>query len=157
MEIEVFDETRMEEDKNIDLVYDILQFAADYIDLENNPHMTVILCDNERIKELNKEYRDKDAPTDVLSFAILDEGNEEFPIDLSAFKEMPLELGDIFVSRDKANEQAQEYGHTYQRELGFLVVHGFLHLNGYDHIEKDDEKEMFALQDSILEAYGLER
>ncbi len=157
MEIEVFDETRMEEDENIDLVYEILQFAADYIDLEDNAHMTVILCDDDRIQELNKEYRDKDVPTDVLSFAIMDEGSEEFHFDLSAFKELPLELGDIFVSRDKAKEQAREYGHTYQRELGFLVVHGFLHLNGYDHIEKDDEQEMFALQDAILEAYGLER
>lgn len=157
MEIEFFDETRREEKANRDLVCDVLTFAADYIELEDNAHMAVILCDNQRIQELNKEYRGKDVPTDVLSFAMKDEGSEGFPVDLSGFLDLPLELGDIFVSRDKVIEQAQEYGHSYQRELGFLVVHGFLHLNGYDHIELVDEKEMFDLQDSILEAYGLER
>jgi len=71
--------------------------------------------------------------------------------------EIPENIGDIFVSMDKVEEQAEYLGHSYERELGFLVVHGFLHLNGYDHMEPEDEKVMFKLQADILDAYGLKR
>jgi probable rRNA maturation factor len=70
---------------------------------------------------------------------------------------MPRNLGDIMISTERAAEQAEEYGHSFDRELGFLAVHGFLHINGYDHMTPEDEKEMFGLQKEILDAYGLKR
>lgn len=82
------------------------------------------------------------------SFGIFFE-EEDFPI--------PRLLGDIFISLDRTKEQAKDYGHSFERELGFLVVHGFLHLNGYDHQTEAEEKEMFALQEKILKEHGLER
>ena len=66
-------------------------------------------------------------------------------------------IGELFISVDKAREQAQEYGHSFEREMGFLAVHGFLHINGYDHYTPQEEKEMFSLQEEILDAYGLKR
>ena len=71
--------------------------------------------------------------------------------------ELPRNLGDLIIPTERAAEQAVEYGHTLEREMGFLAVHGFLHLNGYDHMEPEDEKEMFGLQKEILDAYGLKR
>jgi probable rRNA maturation factor len=109
---------------------------------------------NERIHEINREYRDKDAPTDVISFAMEELGEGEIEL-IGA--ELPRVLGDIIISIPKAEEQAEEYGHSFIRELGFLSVHGFLHLLGYDHMEKEEEEKMFARQKEILDAYGLTR
>ena len=110
----------------------------------------------ERIKEINRDYRGKDTPTDVISFAIQE--GEDFPFDLLELDEdIPQDFGDLFISIDKASEQAKDYGHSFERELGFLALHGFLHLNGYDHMTPEDEKEMFGLQKEILKEYGLER
>lgn len=86
------------------------------------------------------------------------EDDEDIFMTLDALDtDIPRDLGDIFLSYDKAVEQATEYGHSFDRELGFLLVHGFLHLNGYDHMTEADEKEMFALQEEILREYGLTR
>jgi len=104
--------------------------------------INVILVNNEEIHRINNQYRHIDRPTDVISFENTDEGNE---------------LGDIFISIDKCKEQAAEYGHSFERELGFLSCHGFLHCNGFDHLTETDEKEMFALQDLILEKIHLTR
>ncbi|HHJ7785168.1 TPA: rRNA maturation RNase YbeY, partial [Streptococcus pyogenes] len=113
----------------------------------------------------NLEYRDTDRPTDVISL----EYKPETPIlfsqeDLAAdpsLAEMMAEfdayIGELFISIDKAREQSQEYGHSFEREMGFLAVHGFLHINGYDHYTLEEEKEMFTLQEEILTAYGLTR
>ena len=111
--------------------------------------MSVTLCDNAYIKELNKEYRKKDMPTDVLSFAIEDGESEEF---LETMKKIHSirEIGDIIISYEKAQEQANEYGHSLNREMCFLFTHGVLHLFGYDHINKTDEDKMFSLQKKIL-------
>ncbi len=100
-----------------------------------------------------------DKPTDVISFAIEEDNPDEMEIIIpeDADFKMPKNIGDIMISMDKVKEQAEYLGHSEERELGFLVVHGFLHLNGYDHMRAADEKEMFGLQKEILDAYGLKR
>ncbi|AUS09457.1 rRNA maturation RNase YbeY [Laceyella sacchari] len=115
--------------------------------------VSVTIVDNERIHQLNKEYRDVDRPTDVLSFPLW-EPDEEWVIDE---EEERVALGDIVISLPKAKEQAEAYGHTLDREVGFLAVHGFLHLLGYDHETKEEEEEMFAKQEEILSLVGLHR
>jgi probable rRNA maturation factor len=115
--------------------------------------VSVTIVDNERIHQLNKEYRDVDRPTDVLSFPLW-EPDEEWVIDE---EEERVALGDIVISLPKAKEQAEAYGHSLDREVGFLAVHGFLHLLGYDHETKEEEKEMFAKQEEILSLVGLHR
>ena len=109
----------------------------------NDIYFNVILVDNSTIHELNKKYRNIDRETDVISFALLDEKEEESYCD-------KMILGDIYISVDKAIEQAKDYNHTLIRELCFLSIHGLLHLLGYDHIEKEDEKIMFDKQELIL-------
>lgn len=104
----------------------------------------IILITNEEIKKLNVKYRNIEKETDVISFALEDEKNEKFFL-----KERV--LGDIYISVDKAKSQSNEYGHSLKRELSFLAVHGLLHLLGYDHIEKEDEKIMFEKQELILD------
>lgn len=101
----------------------------------------VIIIDNERIHEINREYRLIDKPTDVISFAL--EDTEEIAMSVRV-------LGDIYISLDKAISQANEYNHSLLRELSFLTIHGLLHLLGYDHMEKEDEKIMFKKQEDIL-------
>ncbi|MBZ1506923.1 rRNA maturation RNase YbeY, partial [Leuconostoc mesenteroides] len=109
--------------------------------------------------QYNKKYRGIDKPTDVISFAIEEDG-DDLPVlpDELMDAELAKNIGDILVSVDIINSQAEYLGHSYERELGFLVVHGFLHLNGYDHMLGDaEEKEMFDLQREILDNYGLKR
>ena len=109
---------------------------------------------NEAIHEINREYRDKDQPTDVISFALEEMGEGEVAI---IGEDIPRVLGDIIISIDRTREQAEQFGHSFERELGFLAVHGFLHLLGYDHMNDADEKEMFGKQDEILLSFGLGR
>jgi len=111
--------------------------------------MSVTLCDNEYIHQLNKNYRSKDMPTDVLSFAIEDDESREFLDEMEKMTSIR-EIGDIIISYEKAVEQANEYGHSLNREMCFLFTHGVLHLLGYDHMNEKDEKEMFGLQKKIL-------
>lgn len=158
MDISFIDETNNLSQDNLEEVENLLQFAASHLKISDDTEMSVTFMDNSGIQVINKEYRGKDVPTDVISFALEEEGEDEVPIifedEDAAF---PRNLGDIMISTERAAEQAQEYGHSFERELGFLAVHGFLHLNGYDHIETEDEKEMFGLQKEILDAYGLKR
>ena len=104
----------------------------------------VTIVDNKTIHKINREFRNVDRPTDVISFAFLDDKNEK------ELKGGPINLGEIIISFEKAEEQAKEYGHSLKREMVFLFVHGMLHLLGYDHMTEADEKEMFELQDKIL-------
>lgn len=154
MYLDLIDETELLTEHHVSLVEDILQFSGRQLQLPENIECAVTFVDNKRIQEINREYRQKDYPTDVISFALDDNAEDELFLDEDTF---PHHLGDIIISIDKAKEQAQEYGHSFERELGFLALHGFLHLNGYDHIEEDDEKEMFALQNQLLSEYGLLR
>lgn len=157
MDITLVDETQSLPEAEIHEIETLLQFAAGYLKLPADSEMSVTFMDNHAIQEINRDYRNKDMPTDVISFALEEEVEGEVPIILDEDMEMPRNLGDIMISTERAAEQAEEYGHSYERELGFLAVHGFLHLNGYDHMEPADEKEMFDLQKEILDAYGLKR
>lgn len=158
LELDMIDETEKLPKETNALVFDILQFAADYLKLEEGTEMSVTFTDNERIREINREYRDKDQATDVISFALEELGEGETEIDWGELEvEVPRYLGDIIISTEKAEEQAASYGHTKEREVGFLAVHGLLHLLGYDHMEKEEEKVMFGLQKEVLDAYGLQR
>jgi len=112
--------------------------------------LSVTLCDNNHIQDLNKTYRDKNAPTDVLSFAIEDGESKEFIEEMGEISSVR-EIGDIIISYEKASSQAIEYNHSLNREICFLFTHGLLHLLGYDHMEKEDEEVMFALQNKILD------
>ena len=107
-----------------------------------NIEFNVIIVNNEYIHYLNKEYRNIDRPTDVISFALEDNKEENFT--------NVRILGDIYISIDKAKEQSNEYGHSLDREMCFLALHGLLHLLGYDHMNKKDEKIMFEKQELIL-------
>ena len=131
-----------------------LEAAAIYENLQENAEVSVTFVDNDRIQEINHQYRHKNQPTDVISFALEEMGEDEMQI---IGDELPRVLGDIVISIPKAHEQAEEYNHSFMRELGFLTVHGFLHLLGYDHETSEDEKEMFTRQKDILEQYGLSR
>ena len=142
---EVINETneKIEEIEEIKRVLDIAIEIEEVEDISFN----VILVSNEYIHELNKNYRDVDRVTDVISFALednLDMPREEFRL-----------LGDIYISPEKARSQSIEYGHSFKREICFLAVHGFLHLLGYDHMIKAEEKVMFGRQELILNEAGI--
>lgn len=112
--------------------------------------LSVVLCDNAHIHKLNKEYRNIDRPTDVLSFA-LNEGDDEFGEEESHL------LGDLIISLERTAEQAEEYGHPFERELAYLTVHGCLHILGYDHMTDEDKKEMRTEEEFILGKLGYVR
>lgn len=162
LDLALFDETKGVEAKHLDLIEQLIVAAAKKLELGDDFEVSVTIVDNEKIQEINREYRSIDKPTDVISFAIEDNDAKDFEVFFDDFLiedevAIPRLLGDIFISIDKAKEQASEYGHALNREIGFLAVHGFLHLNGYDHQTEAQEKEMFSLQEEILEENGLER
>lgn len=128
----------------------IIEQALKTLGIEDDVEVSCVLVDDERIHEINREYRHIDRSTDVISFAM--EDNDQFYVE-----GMPRTLGDIFISVDHAKKQAEEYGHSLRREMCFLFTHGILHLLGYDHMTDEQEKEMFGLQDEILGALSIER
>ena len=164
MYIEMVDETGQVSEEILKQTQEILEFAAQKTGKENK-EMAVTFVSNERSHELNLEYRDTDRPTDVISLEYKPEldiaVDEEDLLDHPELAEMLDDFdaytGELFISADKAREQAEEYGHSFEREMGFLAVHGFLHINGYDHYTPEEEAEMFGLQEEILTAYGLTR
>lgn len=154
LQIDLIDETKKLSDLDVELIKSLLNYAAEKEHIGDETELSVMIVSNDEIQKINKEYRGKDYATDVISFAMEELGEDEPEI---IGVDMPRMLGDIIISSDKAQEQANEYGHSYARELGFLTIHGFLHLLGYDHIEEEEEKKMFARQNELLEGYGLER
>ena len=124
------------------LIRDIFKFD------KSKDIMNIIFVNDKEIQEINKNYRDIDRVTDVISFALNDE--KDFLIKTE-------EIGDIFIDIDQAKRQAVDYGHSLEREIGFLSVHGYLHLHGYDHMTKEDEEVMFKKQDEILNNANLRR
>lgn len=127
-------------------------------EVEGDYEVSISFVDNDEIKELNKQYRGKDASTDVLSFPLLEfeETEEDYENEEEYVQEDKL-LGDIVISLEKAKEQAEEYGHSFERELAFLTAHGMLHLLGMDHEDENEEKEMIAKQDRILSLLNINR
>ncbi|MDG5470849.1 rRNA maturation RNase YbeY [Jeotgalibacillus sp. ET6] len=153
LNIDFFDETDSLEERDTALVEDLLLFASKKEGVQNG-ECSVTFVTNDKIQEINKTYRGKDKPTDVISFAMEDEAEGDLAV-IGA--DIPRMLGDIVISVQVAKEQADEYGHSFSRELGFLALHGFLHLLGYDHIKESDEAVMFGRQNVILEEFGLAR
>lgn len=129
-------------------VEEFIKFVIEKESLQNCS-FSIIITDNTFIHKLNKEYRNVDRPTDVISFAL--EDNKDIEYDNYRL------LGDIYICDKKVFDQAKEYGHSVKRELSFLAVHGLLHLLGYDHMKPEDEKVMFGLQEEILDKYGIKR
>ncbi len=135
------------------LLQQVADTAAEMLEIPADREISVVLTDNAEIQELNAMYRNIDAPTDVLSFALNEEGEDE---PFFAGEDQTL-LGDIVISVERAKQQAGDYGHSLEREMGFLLCHGILHLLGYDHMTEEDEREMFGWQDKILSRAKLER
>ena len=127
--------------------------TLDYEGMENDAEVSVTFVDDEGIRELNNKFRGMDKPTDVLSFPLLDyEGESEEPF----FDELCNNLGDIVISLERAMAQANEFGHSFEREVAFLTAHSMLHLLGYDHeLSEEDDADMRRRQNDIMERLGL--
>jgi probable rRNA maturation factor len=142
----IFNTTNEEVDvKELDKV---IQFACKHMEVDN-PLLNIIIVDNEKIREINREYRNKDAVTDVISFAFEEVSDFEYS-DIRF-------LGEIYISYERCVSQAEDYGHTVKREFCYLAVHGLLHLLGYDHMTDEDKKEMRTLEEEILSEYDIKR
>ena len=147
-----------------EIIREIVEASLDYEECPYEAEVNVILTDNPSIQKINREHRQIDAPTDVLSFPLVDYGR---PADFSHVEEQAedyfnpetgeLMLGDIVISVDKVEEQAEKYGHSQRRELAFLVAHSMLHLCGYDHMEEEERLDMEARQRAILDTRGYSR
>ncbi len=144
MEITLINQTNEDVEQYLPFYETISEQARKVLDLTKEMTISVTFLQSDAIHVINRQYRGIDRPTDVISFAVNDE-DEGFDLPLEE-----IDLGDIFINIDYAKKQAEEYGHSYKRELGFLFTHGLLHCLGYDHMVEEDEKVMFALQDEIL-------
>lgn len=161
--------TEYETEIKLDIPYeDIIQAVVnEAVDYEKCPYETevnVILTDNNAIQEINKEYREVDSPTDVLSFPMID---YEVPSDFTGIEDSvedyfnpdsgELILGDIIISVEKVMEQAEKYGHSITRELAFLTAHSMMHLFGYDHMQEEEAHIMEAKQNAVLNNINITR
>lgn len=144
---EIHNDTNIEIKSDFD-INNFVIFVLEKLDVKNT-FFEITFVDDEKIQLINKNYRNKDKVTDVISFAFEDDGGVNVP--------GVRFLGEIYISLDTARRQANDYGHKIERELAFLIVHGILHLLGYNHIEPNDEKIMFDLQERILNEYGITR
>lgn len=125
--------------------------------LENSKlYITITLTNSENIRKINKEYRNIDKATDVLSFPMYEKEELEEKIAKQHYEHEDV-LGDIVISIEKVEEQAKEYGHSFERELSYMIVHGFYHLMGYDHIEEEDKKKMRPKEEKILNTLKIVR
>lgn len=150
MEITInYSDMKYYDEKLEKLLHTVLEKGAELQKVPEDAEISILICDAEEIHKLNKEYRDVDAPTDVLSFA-LNEGGDDLP-------EEEKELGDIVINLDRAVAQAEEFGHSRERETAYLAVHGFLHILGYDHYDPEEKKAMRKAEEDILSACGITR
>lgn len=146
MNLEINDEYGLADlDKFNDTYLDLFKKTLEITKFNDNVQMSVTFVNKEFIHQLNKNYRNIDRPTDVISFAYLDDKNEHH-----IKSPYPIDLGEIYICIDVAKENALQYKNSLNRELSFLFVHGLLHLLGYDHMKQEDEEVMFHLQDIIL-------
>lgn len=135
------------------LIEDCTAAALEEEGIDDTAEVSVTFVDNEGIRELNNEHRGIDRETDVLSFPLGDDDGYEIDPDNDAIM-----LGDIVISLEKAAQQAEEYGHSYRREVAFLITHSLFHLLGYDHVNgEEEEKEMFGKQEKVLDKLGITR
>lgn len=161
------DETFSSEETGFPIEETVERVATAVLDMEGCPYeiqLNVLLTDNDGIHTYNREYRNIDRETDVLSFPNLDfdtPGNFDIPEEREADYFDPdtgeLILGDIIISVDRVKEQAESYGHSQKREFAFLVAHSMLHLCGYDHMEEEEAKVMEAKQEQVLTSLGITR
>lgn len=136
----------------------VLNKASEVYGLEPQAEVGVVLADDEYIRQLNRQYRNKDMPTDVLSFAMNDHCATEHEPDITeAPEDIEILLGDIVISLETTARQALEFGHSLERELAYLTVHGMLHLLGYDHEEEEDRAEMRQEEEYVLSLLGITR
>lgn len=156
--IEIFDETESKLDGK--LIKDVFTAVAKEYNLPDNAYVELTVADGETIREVNKEYRDVDSVTDVLSFPNLQVrlpfNAEDYPDDVD-MATGELLLGEIMLCYDRAVEQSREYGHSVERECAYLVLHGLLHLLGYDHMTDGEKTEMRAAEEKILTGMGITR
>ena len=144
---EIFNESGKESEE-ITKLQEYMKFVVEKLTIENGI-FNIIFVSNEKIHEINKEFRHVDRITDVISFAL--EDNPDIVYDDFRL------LGDIYIAIDVAYDQAIEYNHSREREVCFLATHGLLHLLGYDHMTEEEEKEMFGKQEELLKEYGINR
>lgn len=165
MSIYIENETDITMDFDVEeVICHVIHYTCDYMNCPYETEVNVVLTDNAGIHEINREYRNIDRPTDVLSFPMLEysapgdmsflEGAEDSLFDPDTGE---LLLGDIMISLEKVMEQSSEYGHSKLRELSFLVVHSMLHLFGYDHMEEDERAVMEQEQKNIMNGLGIYR
>lgn len=148
------EQEKMAPPEDIEHLIEICTAAAlEEEEIDDTAEVSVTLVDNEGIRELNREHRDIDRETDVLSFPLGDDDGYEVDPDNDAIM-----LGDIVISLEKAAQQAEEYGHSYRREVAFLITHSLFHLLGYDHVNsEEEEKIMFGKQEKVLDKLGITR
>ncbi|MCD8874339.1 rRNA maturation RNase YbeY [Mammaliicoccus sciuri] len=149
--MDFIDEQQVIDEDTKNQIESLLTYAAKKENITEEAELSISFVDEEEIQAINRDYRDKDKVTDVISFSLEEDEPEIEGLD------MPRVLGDIIICLEVAKEQAESYNHSLSRELGFLALHGFLHLLGYDHMTEEDEKEMFSRQDEILNEFGLTR
>lgn len=136
------------------LINKVTKSAAKMAKLPKNTEVSILIVDNSYIQELNYIYRGLNQPTDVLSFAMNELGEDEPDFDFGGEVNV---LGDIVISLEQALIQSKEYNHSFEREVGYLVAHGMLHLLGYDHETPDEQKVMRDLEEKIMKEVNLER
>lgn len=141
------------------LVSQVVEKVLAYEECEEAYEVSISFVDNEEMRSLNSEYRGIDKETDVLSFPMVEfvEDDLEEEEEDAEYIDEEIALGDIVISMERAMEQSEDYGHSFERELAFLLVHGMLHLLGYDHEDEPAEKEMFEKQEAILKEMNLIR
>jgi|SRR5690625_3590755 len=149
MIVDINDEQNKLTNLQVNLLKDVLLHTSKKEGVGSHAELSLSIVLNDDIQQLNKQYRNINEPTDVLSFQ-MDNPFEKNP-------DIPIMLGDIIISYDKVVEQAERYNHSFERELLFLAIHGFLHLLRYTHESKEKEQEMFEKQESILKEFNLER
>ena len=148
--VDIIDDNNLVEDSTKDMLLKLLECAAEYENIDTEiTEMSLSFVGKEEIQEINRDYRGKDVPTDVISFAYHE--TEDFNIG-------PYDtLGDIIISLERVEEQASEYNHSFEREFYYVLTHGILHILGYDHIEEDDKKLMREREEAILSSFGYTR
>ena len=153
------------DEKILNTLDEIIKYALKEEEVHVNTEVSVILIDNDTIKEINKETRNIDKVTDVLSFPMLDypkgktykEAYKDYEFDASYLDEGELVLGDIVLSLERAEEQSKEFGHSFLREVCYLTIHSVLHLLGYDHMEDDEKAIMRRREEEILNKFSIKR